>query len=123
MTIAQRIETVNTAIEHAKQRYGREDDAIICLAVSKMRKPDEVRQAHAAGIRDFGENYLQEALPKIELLADLNLTWHFIGSIQSNKTRQIAKHFAWVHTIARLDIMLTVLRGTTGTRRPLPNGP
>jgi pyridoxal phosphate enzyme (YggS family) len=61
-----------------------------------------VRAAATAGVTDFGENYLQEALPKMASLEDLKLTWHFIGQIQSNKTRTIAEHFAWVHSVDRL---------------------
>lgn len=71
------------------------------LAVSKTRPAEDIRAAHALGINDFGENYLQEALPKIEALQALGLTWHFIGPIQSNKTRPIAEHFDWVHSVDR----------------------
>jgi len=75
------------------------------LAVSKTRSPDELREAVAAGQRAFGENYLQEALDKIEALSDLTgIDWHFIGPIQSNKTRQIASAFSWVHSVDRLKI-------------------
>jgi pyridoxal phosphate enzyme (YggS family) len=75
------------------------------LAVSKTKPAAEVRQAAAAGQVAFGENYLQEALEKIEALADLpDLEWHFIGPIQSNKTRAIAEHFQWVHSVDRLKI-------------------
>lgn len=74
---------------------------ILVLAVSKTRSAEEVRAAHACGLKDFGENYLQEALEKITALEDLPLTWHFIGPIQSNKTRAIAEHFAWVHSVDR----------------------
>ncbi len=74
------------------------------LAVSKTRDAEEVRAAAALGLRDFGENYVQEGLAKIEALAGLDLCWHFIGPIQSNKTRAIAEHFAWVHSVDRLKI-------------------
>ena len=74
------------------------------LAVSKTKPAAALREAHAAGLRDFGENYLQEALGKQLELADLPLIWHFIGPIQSNKTRAIAEHFAWVHSVDRLKI-------------------
>ena len=74
---------------------------ILVLAVSKTRSAEEVRAAHACGLTDFGENYLQEALEKIAALEDLPLIWHFIGPIQSNKTRAIAEHFAWVHSVDR----------------------
>jgi len=74
------------------------------LAVSKTRGAEEVRAAAALGLRDFGENYVQEGLAKIESLTGLNLCWHFIGPIQSNKTRAIAEHFDWVHSVDRLKI-------------------
>ena len=74
------------------------------LAVSKARGAAEVEAAHAAGLADFGENYLQEALPKMSALAHLPLIWHFIGAIQSNKTRDIASRFQWVHTVDRARI-------------------
>lgn len=70
------------------------------IAVSKRKSAALIREAFAAGVRDFGENYLQEALPKIQSLGDLPATWHFIGAIQSNKTRSIAEHFDWVHTVS-----------------------
>jgi len=71
------------------------------LAVSKARTANEVRAAYAAGHHEFGENYVQEATAKIAALADLDITWHFVGAIQSNKTRDIARHFHWVHTVDR----------------------
>jgi pyridoxal phosphate enzyme (YggS family) len=71
------------------------------LAISKGQPADKLRTIAAAGQRDFGENYLQEALRKIEDLKDLELTWHFTGQIQGNKTRPIAEHFAWAHTVDR----------------------
>lgn len=71
------------------------------LAVSKKQKVDKIREAAAAGLCDFGENYLQEAQEKMAALADLNLTWHYIGPIQTNKTRGIAENFDWVHSVDR----------------------
>jgi pyridoxal phosphate enzyme (YggS family) len=72
--------------------------------VSKTKPASAVREAYAAGVRDVGENYLQEALTKQQELSDLALIWHFIGPIQSNKTRAIAEHFDWVHSVDRLKI-------------------
>jgi pyridoxal phosphate enzyme (YggS family) len=69
--------------------------------VSKTRPSEDIREAYSCGLEHFGENYLQEALDKIEALSDLPLTWHFIGPIQSNKTRAIAAHFHWVHSVER----------------------
>ena len=83
---------------------GRPAGAVALLAVSKTFPAQAVREAYAAGQRAFGENYVQEALDKIEALRDLALEWHFIGPIQSNKTRDIAENFAWVHGVDRLKI-------------------
>ncbi len=80
---------------------GRGSDCAHLLAVSKTFPADAIREAHAAGQSSFGESYVQEALPKIVALADLALDWHFIGPLQSNKTRQIAEHFHWVHSVDR----------------------
>lgn len=82
----------------------RRKESIELLAVSKGFSAVAVREAYQAGQRAFGESYIQEALDKIELLRDLPLQWHFIGPIQSNKTRAIATHFAWVHSVDRLKI-------------------
>lgn len=83
----------------------RANDAVRLLAVSKTRTAAEVNQAYEAGARHFGENYLQDALPKIAALADrTDISWHYIGAIQSNKTKDIAANFDWVHTVDRLKI-------------------
>lgn len=82
-------------------RYGRAPDRVGLLAISKGQPVEALRTLALAGQRDFGENYLQEALGKISELAELSLTWHFTGQIQSNKTRPIAEQFAWVHTVDR----------------------
>ncbi len=83
---------------------GREPATVGLLAVSKTQPAAAIRDAFAAGLRDFGENYLQEALDKQAELSELPLTWHFIGPIQSNKTKSIAEHFDWVHSVDRLKI-------------------
>lgn len=103
-TIAENIAKVGARIREAAQASRRDYAAIGLLAVSKTKPAAAIRQAHAAGLRDFGENYLQEALEKQAELADLPLIWHFIGPIQSNKTRPIAEHFAWVHSVDRLKV-------------------
>ena len=74
---------------------------VTLIAASKTQSAERIRTAYDAGIHDFGENYLAEALDKMPLLSDLEITWHYIGRIQSNKTRQIAEHFSWVHTVDR----------------------
>lgn len=104
-SIADNIGSVTRRIQKATLKAGREAGSVRLLAVSKTRQPDELRAAVAAGQVAFGENYLQEALDKIEALSDLDqVDWHFIGPIQSNKTRQIAESFAWVHSVDRLKI-------------------
>src|SRR5471032_1473460 len=82
----------------------RTEDCVTLIAVSKGCEPGVVRTAAGLGLVHLGESYLQEALPKIEQLGALGLTWHFIGRIQANKTRAIAEHFDWVHAIDRLHI-------------------
>ncbi|MFL1466530.1 YggS family pyridoxal phosphate-dependent enzyme [Marinobacter sp. HN1S83] len=104
-SIADNIGSVTRRIQKATLRAGRAPESVHLLAVSKTRSADDVREAVAAGQMAFGENYLQEALDKIEALEDLpGIDWHFIGPIQSNKTRQIATAFSWVHSVDRLKI-------------------
>jgi PLP dependent protein len=105
-SIAVELQQVHRRIVQACTSAGRASADVALLAVSKTFGPEAVRQAHAAGQRAFGENYVQEALAKIEALADLRaqLEWHLIGPLQSNKTREVAAAFDWVHTIDRLKI-------------------
>jgi len=103
-TIKQRYERVVSEIADAARRSGRKPDEIRLLGVSKQQPAAAVRALAELGLRDFGENYLQDALAKQDELADLSLTWHFIGPVQSNKTRDIANRFDWVHSVDRLKI-------------------
>ncbi len=103
-SIADNIARVQAQMAAACQTTGRTPGSVQLLAVSKTWGPDAVRQAHAAGLTAFGENYIQEAVDKITALRDLPLVWHCIGPIQSNKTRLVAEHFDWVHSIDRLKI-------------------
>jgi len=103
-TIADNIGLVSQRIRAAAEAAQRDASSIHLLAVSKTKPAQAVREAYAAGMHDFGENYLQEALGKQAELTDLPLSWHFIGPIQSNKTRAIAENFAWVHSVDRLKI-------------------
>ena len=96
--------TVKMQIEHAAQQYHRASSDITLLAVSKTKPASAITDFYHAGQRAFGENYLQEAREKQQLLADLDIEWHFIGPIQSNKTKDIAEHFDWVHSVDRLKI-------------------
>ncbi|HET7569533.1 MAG TPA: YggS family pyridoxal phosphate-dependent enzyme [Gammaproteobacteria bacterium] len=102
--IATSLANVRRTVAESAERHGRDPATITLLAVGKTQPAEAIRAAAAAGQRDFGANYLQEALAKMGALADLALTWHFIGAIQSNKTRAIAERFAWVHTVDRLKI-------------------
>ena len=102
--IAQNLRQVRTQIELDALKAGRDPEEITLLAVSKRKSAETIRQAYAAGQRDFGENYLQEAEQKMLALEDLDLVWHFIGPIQSNKTRAIAENFDWVHSVDRIKI-------------------
>ncbi|MBD8495901.1 YggS family pyridoxal phosphate-dependent enzyme [Pseudomonas syringae] len=103
-TIAANISTLEHRIGDAAQAARRDPASIGLLAVSKTKPAADLREAFDAGLHHFGENYLQEALDKQQQLSDLPLCWHFIGPIQSNKTRAIAEHFDWVHSVDRLKI-------------------
>ncbi len=98
--ITKLLERVRLAAEKSQRTAG----DIRVLAVSKTHPAEAIRAAYRCGLDHFGESYLQEALAKMEELGDLPLTWHFIGPIQSNKTRPIAEHFAWVHSVDRSKI-------------------
>ena len=106
--IASNIEAVQQRIHLACQKSGRPLDTVTLMAVTKTVAPEAIRQAIAAGLRDFGENYIAEGVEKIAALrteADqYDLQWHCIGPVQSNKTRLVAEHFDWVHSIDRLKI-------------------
>ncbi|SHN21410.1 hypothetical protein SAMN05192549_105453 [Duganella sacchari] len=102
--IRQNLQAITATIVAATQESGRQPGSVELLAVSKTFGPEAVLEAVEAGQRAFGENYLQEGLDKIRAVQEAGapaLAWHFIGPIQSNKTRPIAEHFAWVHTVER----------------------
>jgi pyridoxal phosphate enzyme (YggS family) len=103
-SISTNLQAVNDRIRAAARACGREPEEVALLAVSKTWPVEAVRVAAAAGQRAFGENYVQEGCAKATALADLGLEWHFIGPLQSNKTRLVASHFDWVHSIDRLKI-------------------
>lgn len=96
--IAANIKTVQQRIHTAQKNFSRQEEPITLLAVSKKHSVEKIKKAMAAGLYAFGENYVQEALPKIATLP--NLEWHFIGAIQSNKCTAIAEHFSWVHSVS-----------------------
>lgn len=102
--IKKRFHSINDDIRLAEQELGRAPDSVKLLAVSKTWPAEKLRLVAEEGQQRFGENYLQEALEKIDALADLDLEWHFIGPIQSNKTRDIAAYFDWAQSVDRLKI-------------------
>jgi pyridoxal phosphate enzyme (YggS family) len=103
-TLKQNFNHILTQINQAEITCQRETGSVQLLAVSKNKPASDIAQAYQFGQRHFGENYLQEALSKQQQLAAFNISWHFIGPIQSNKTRPIATHFDWVHSVDRLKI-------------------
>ncbi len=102
--IASNLQAVRARIAEAAIAAGRKPEEVELLAVSKTWPVDRVIKAARAGQRAFGENYVQEGVAKALATVDLDLTWHFIGPLQSNKTRPVAEHFAWVHSLERLKI-------------------
>ena len=118
--IAGNIAEVSERVRAAAEKVGRAPETVQVLAVSKTHPAEAVRAAFAAGLRHFGENYLQEAEDKIAATADLDgIHWHFIGPIQSNKTRAIAAHFDWVHSVDRLKIARRLSEQRPENRPPL----
>ena len=102
--IAENIQLIREKIAELAAKYARPANGIQLLAVSKTRPVEDIQIAYEYGQRDFGENYLQEALAKIQALPQSDIIWHFIGALQSNKTREIANAFDWVHSIDRIKI-------------------
>ena len=102
--IEKNLNQIHAQIVRAAEDCGRDPDSVLLLAVSKRKPASDIRQAFELGQRHFGENYLQEAQQKMLELAELDICWHFIGAIQSNKTRNIAEAFDWAHCIDRIKI-------------------
>jgi PLP dependent protein len=113
------LQSIRARIDRSARDCGRDPDSILLLAVSKRKPASDIRLAYACGQVDFGENYLQEALQKMHQLEDLPICWHFIGAIQSNKTRSIAESFDWVHCIDRLKIATRLSEQRPAGREPL----
>jgi pyridoxal phosphate enzyme (YggS family) len=118
-TIGERLQAMRAHIRAAEQSAGRPAGNTTLLAVSKAHSAAAIREAFIAGQRLFGENYLQEALDKQSQLTDLDIEWHFIGPIQSNKTQAIANHFSWVHGVDRLKIAERLNQARTEQLPPL----
>jgi pyridoxal phosphate enzyme (YggS family) len=102
--LAENLRRVRLRIETAARAAGRDPAGVTLIGVSKTHPASAIRAAVAAGLTDLGENYVQEAVEKIGEVADAAVTWHFIGALQSNKTREVAESFQWVHTVDRLKI-------------------
>jgi pyridoxal phosphate enzyme (YggS family) len=118
-TITLELQAVRRRIECAAAAAGRDASEVTLLAVSKRVPASYIREAHVAGQNLFGESYAQEGVRKITQLADLDVEWHFIGPIQSNKTRQIAEHFQWVHSIDRAKVAARLHEARPATLPPL----
>ena len=103
-TLKDNLLKANLQIEKACAEAQKRPEDVRLIGVTKNQTVETIRQAYNSGILNIGENYLQEALPKIKLLEDLDITWHYIGAIQSNKTRQIAENFSWIHSVDSLKI-------------------
>jgi pyridoxal phosphate enzyme (YggS family) len=115
-SIAANLQAVRRRISEARQGDTRD---VTLVAVSKSQPVEAIRAAFDAGCRDFGENYVQDALPKIDALADLPITWHFIGHLQSNKAQEVAERFDWVHAVDRAKIAGALSRARPAGRAPL----
>jgi len=100
--VTENLKLISDLLHSAAIEADRDPADVRLLAVSKKQPVEKIREAAATGQRDFGENFVQEGVEKIETLVDLGLTWHFIGHLQSNKTRVVAENFDWVHTIDKL---------------------
>jgi pyridoxal phosphate enzyme (YggS family) len=102
--ITDHLADIRARIARAAASAGRSPESVTLVAISKQQPAEAIVAAHRAGITHFGESYAQEALPKMTALSSLPITWHYVGKLQANKTRQIAERFAWVHTLDRLKI-------------------
>lgn len=117
--ITDQIAETRSRVEESLVRAGRARDSVTIVAVSKRQPAESVVEAIAAGLTHFGENYLQEGLDKIAAVGDSGVQWHFIGRIQSNKTRPIAEHFSWVQTLDRERIALRLNEHRPDSLEPL----
>ena len=117
--IATALNAVRARVGELERRYHREPGSVTLLAVSKTKPAEAVRAAVAAGQHAFGENHLQDAMTKVDALGGQGVSWHFIGAVQSNKTRPIAAHFDWVHSIEREKIATRLSAQRPAGREPL----
>lgn len=119
MSLHHHINQVNQLITQASKESQRELGEVLLLAVTKQQSIETIKEAHKLGLSHFAENYVQEALPKIEQLKQYPLVWHFIGPIQSNKAKAIAMHFDWVHSINRIEIAQALNKHRPTQKPPL----
>ena len=117
--IADRLNDVLNQIRQAEIAYHRKPDSVLLLAVSKTKPAADIAAAYQAGQRHFGESYSQEALKKQQALGAYDITWHFIGPVQSNKTKALAAHFSWVHSVDSLKIAQRLSEQRPGLLPPL----
>lgn len=118
-TITQRLKQIHIQINDAELACHRQPGSVLLLAVSKTKPAEDIAAAYQAGQRHFGENYLQEALRKQQQLGAYDITWHFIGPIQSNKTKALATYFNWVHSVDSLKIAKRLSEQRSIQRPPL----
>jgi len=118
-TIAQRLNQIRSQIHHAEMACQRKTGSVLLLAVSKTKPASDIAAAYQAGQRHFGESYVQEALLKQQQLGAYDITWHFIGPVQSNKTKAIASHFDWVHSVDSFKIARRLNEQRPGHLAPL----
>jgi pyridoxal phosphate enzyme (YggS family) len=119
ITLIHSLNQLHTQIKQAEISYQRQTNSVLLLAVSKTKPASIIASAYQAGQRHFGENYLQEALSKQRSLGAFDISWHFIGPIQSNKTRAIACHFNWVHSVDNLKIAQRLSKQRPSSLAPL----
>jgi PLP dependent protein len=117
--ITKNLQKISTLLKESCVRCHRDEREVTVLAVSKGQRAEKLTMAWAAGVQCFGENYLQEALTKIADLSEIEPQWHFIGTIQANKTKLIARHFSWVHTLDSLRVARRLSQYREGITRPL----
>ena len=103
--IGKNILKIKQDIKAAEKKFNRDSNSVLLMAVSKTQSVENILKAYEAGQRDFGENYIQESIKKIVELKNLDITWHFIGKIQSNKSKYIAENFDWIHSIDKISTL------------------
>lgn len=119
MSLQERYAAIHSQIATLEQKYNRPLQSVMLLAVSKTQPSEKIHSLHALGHKDFGENYVQEALSKIAALKNLGINWHYIGTVQTNKAKDIAQNFSWVHTITRSKEIVALAKARPENLPPL----